>query len=144
MNRKNLLIFKLLGNFTFVNVKFIRRLSGVLSGFLNFLKSLFEMLIDPLLLSFFSVLKYVMISSSEVKSNLNDFSRGFVRNSCFLCTYNTLFNLFWDITEKVVKHICYLLFFYYQLFIIVDVSNLFLAFLLMLIISLIPTQTSFI
>ena len=93
-----------------MNVRFIRRLSGVLRGFLNFLKRLFEMLEGPLLLFFFfSVLMYVIISSSEVKSNLNDFSIGFVRNSSYvLCVGIILFfNLFWDITEKVVKCICY-------------------------------------
>ena len=121
-----------------MNVRFIRRVRGALRGFLNLLKSLFEILKGPLLLLFLSVLMYVIISSSEVKSNLNDCSIEFVRKSCFLCRYNTFFNLFWDITEKVVKYICYLLFFCYQLSIIVNVPNLLGVFLLMLIISLTP------
>ena len=108
-----------------MNVRFIRRVRGVLRSFLNLLKSLFEMLKGQLLLLFLSVLMYVIISFSEVTSNLNDCSIGFVRkSSCFLCRYNTFFNLFWDITEKVVKYICYLLFFCYQLSIIVNVPNL--------------------
>ena len=99
-----------------MNVRFIRRVRGVLRSFLNLLKSLFEMLKGQLLLLFLSVLMYVIISFSEVTSNLNDCSIGFVRkSSCFLCRYNTFFNLFWDITEKVIKYICYLLFFCYEL-----------------------------
>ena len=59
---------------------------------------------------------------------------------CFSCRCNTFFNLLWHITEKVVKYICYLLFFWYQLSIIVDVPNFLGVFLLlMLIISLIPS-----
>ena len=65
---------------------------------------------------------------------------------CSLCRYNTIFNLFWDITERVVKCICYLLFllfFCYHLSIIVDAPKFLGVFLLMLITSLIPTQTLF-
>ena len=68
---------------------------------------------------------YVIISSSEVKSNLNDCSIGLGENHhMFLCRYNTFFNLFWDITEKVVK-ICLLcaFFFCYQLSVTVNVPN---------------------
>ena len=102
------------------------------------------MLKVQLLLLFFSDLMYVIISSSKVKSNLNDCSIGFVRKSCFVCRCNTFFNLFWDIEEKVVKCICYLHFFCYQLSIIVYVPNfLGVFFWLMLIISLIPFQALF-
>ena len=84
-----------------MNVRFIRRLSGVLRGFLNFLKRLFEMLEGPLLLFFFSVLMYVIISSSEVKSNLNDFSIGFVRNSSYvLCVGIIHFSICFGILQK--------------------------------------------
>ena len=112
-------------NFPLVNVRFIRRVIGVLRGFLNFLKSLFEMLKGPLLLLFFSDLMQVIISSSEVKSNFNDCFIGFVRKSyVFLCRYNTLFNLFGDIAEKLVECIYHLLFLCYQLSIIDYVPNL--------------------
>ena len=67
-----------------MNVRIIRRVRGALRGFLNFLKSLFEMLKGPLLLLFFSDLMYVIISLSEVKSNLNDCSIGFVRKSSYV------------------------------------------------------------
>ena len=60
-------IFKISGNFPLVNARFIRRVRGVLRGFLNLLKSLFEMLKGPLLLLILSVVMYVIISSSEVK-----------------------------------------------------------------------------
>ena len=83
------------------------------------------MLKVPLLLLFFSDLMYTIISSSEVKSNLNYCSIGFVKKSSrLLCRYNTFFNLFWDIAEKAVKCICYLFFFHYHLSIIVYVPNL--------------------
>ena len=77
-----------------MNVRFIRRVRGVLRGFLNFLKSLFEMLKGPLLLLFLSVLMYVIISLSEVKPNLNEFPIGFVRNSSYvLCAGIILFSI---------------------------------------------------
>ena len=81
----------------------------------------------------------------QVTSNLNDCSIGFLWNSLYflLCRYNTFFNLFQDITEKVVKCICYLPFFSYKLSIIADVPKLLGTFFLLLIISLIPCQTLF-
>ena len=108
-----------------MNVRFIRRVRGVLRGFLNFLKSLFEMLKGPLLLLFFSDLMYVIISSSEVKSNLNDCSIGFVRKSSYVfCVGIISFSICFGILQKkVVKYICYLFFFCYQLSIIVNVPN---------------------
>ena len=47
---------------------------------------------------------------------------------CALHRNNALFSLVWDITEKLVKCICYLIFFYYQLFNIADVRNLLIFF----------------
>ena len=84
-----------------MNVRFIRRVRGVLRGFLNFLKSLFEMLKGPLLLLFFSDLMYVIISSSEVKSNLNDCSIGFARKSSYaFCVGIILFSICFGILQK--------------------------------------------
>ena len=84
-----------------MNVRFIRRVRGVLRGFLNFLKSLFEMLKGPLLLLFFSDLMYVIISSSEVKSNLNDCSIGFVRKSSYVfCVGIIPFSICFGILQK--------------------------------------------
>ena len=67
-----------------MNVRFITRVRGVLRGSWNLLKSLIEMLKGPLLLLFLSVLMYVIVSSSEVKSNLNDCSIGFGRKSSYI------------------------------------------------------------
>ena len=52
---KKFAIWKISRNFLLVNARFNRRMIGVLRIFLNFLKSLFEMLKDPLILLFFSV-----------------------------------------------------------------------------------------
>ena len=83
------------------------------------------MLKGPLLLLFLSVLMYVIISSSEVKSNLNDCSIGFVRKSSYVfCVGIISFSICFGILQKkVVKYICYLFFFCYQLSIIVNVPN---------------------
>lgn len=64
-----------------------------------FLKSLYEMLKGPLPLLFFTVLMYVIISLSEVKSNLNDCCIGFVRKSSYVFCVGTIAFLFFD--EKV-------------------------------------------
>ena len=74
-----------------MNVRFIRRVRSVLRGFLK--KSLFEMLKGPLLLLVLIVLIYVKIFSSEVKSNLNDCSIGFVRkwlNIFAICFFSAI------------------------------------------------------
>ena len=116
-------IFKISGNFPLVNARFIRRVRGVLRGFLNLLKSLFEMLKGPLLLLLLSVLIYVKISSSEVKSNLNDCSIGFVRkwlNIFAICFFSAI-----NFPLLLMFLICWVFF------------------LLILIISLIPSQTLF-
>ena len=83
------------------------------------------MLKGPLLLLFLSVLMYVIISSSEVKSDLNDCSIGFVRKSSYVfCIGIISFSICFGILQKkVVKYICYLFFFCYQLSIIVNVPN---------------------
>ena len=84
-----------------MNVRFIRRVRSSLRGFLTLLKSLFEILKGPLLLLFLSVLTYVIISSSEVKSNLNDRSIGFVRKSSYaFCVGIILFSICFGILQK--------------------------------------------
>ena len=55
VNRTFFPIFKISVSFLLVNVRFIRRLSGALRDFLNVLKIFFQMLKDPLLVLFFSV-----------------------------------------------------------------------------------------
>ena len=70
------------------------------------------MLKGPLLILFFNVLIYVIISSSEVKSNLNEFSIGFVRNSPYvLCVdiipFPICFIQFFRIAFKKVSVINY-------------------------------------
>ena len=59
------------------------------------------MLKGPLLLLFFSDLMYVIISSSEVKSNLNDCSIGFVRKSSYVfCVGIIPFSICFGILQK--------------------------------------------
>ena len=59
------------------------------------------MLKGPLLLLFFSDLMYVIISSSEVKSNLNDCSIGFVRKSSYVfCVGIIPFSIYFGILQK--------------------------------------------
>ena len=116
-------IFKISGNSPLVNVRFIRRGRSVLRGFLNLVKSLFEMLKGPLLLLLLSILIYVKISSSEVKSNLNDRFIGFVRkwlNIFAICFFSVI-----NFPLLLIFLICWVFF------------------LLILIISLIPSQTLF-
>ena len=136
-------IFKISGNFPLVNARFIRRVRGVLRGFLNLLKSLFEMLKGPLLLLFLSVLMYVIISSSEVKSNLNDCSIGFVRKSSYVfCVGIIPFSICFGILQKKWLNIFAICFFSVINFpLLLMFLICWVAFLLTLIISLIPPQT---
>ena len=109
-----------------MNVRFIRRVRGALRGFLNFLKSLFKMLKGPLLLLFFSDLMYVIISLSEVKSNLNDCSIGFVRKSSYVFCVGIPFSICFRILQKKWLNVFAILFafFCYQLSIVVYVPSL--------------------
>ena len=103
------------------------------------------MLKGLLLLLFFSDLMYVIISSSEVKSNLNDCSIGFVKKSSYIFCVGTIpFSICFGILQKKwlnVFAICFFSVINFPLLLMFLICWVF--FLLKLIISLIPAQTLF-
>ena len=126
-----------------MNIRFIRRLNGILKSLLSFSKSLFEMLIDPLLLLFCSVLIYKTISSSEIKTNLNGFPIRFVRNSSYaFCVGIIPFSIYCRISQKKWLNVFAICFFPVISFpLLLMFVFCWVLFFLMLIISLIPCQT---